>query len=193
MFTTNLKRLVGALAVTAGLLVAAGPANAAWYAKFDGIDGSSVVAVPAENAAPGVLAAPPLKTGPASKSLNTLGGNDTVDVRGIGGDDTFAVRGTLVGSEGVVTNNKDPEQVSQGVEAPVSFDSWGTTTQPTHPSGLEGDSNEVAVEGITLAHEGAIWNSRNGVTADAGTGDDKIMQAREPAHTVTMLDYMGSP
>ena len=70
MITTNLKRSAAALAVTAGLLVAAaGPANAAWYAKFDGVDGSSVVAVPAEN------------TVPASKSLNTLGGDDAVKAK----------------------------------------------------------------------------------------------------------------
>ena len=55
--------------------------------------------------------------------------------------------------------------------------------------GLKPDSNEVAVEGITLSHEGGSWRN---VVADAGAGDDKITQAREPA-PVTMLDYMGSP
>jgi hypothetical protein len=69
MITTNLKRSIAALAVTAGLLVAAaGPASAAIYMKVDGIS-SSVVAVPAEN------------TGPASKSLNTFGGDDAVKAK----------------------------------------------------------------------------------------------------------------
>ncbi len=69
MFTTNLKRSAAALAVTAGLLVAAaGPASAAIYMKVDGIS-SSVVAVPAEN------------TVPVSKSLNTLGGDDSVKAK----------------------------------------------------------------------------------------------------------------
>ena len=44
---------------------------------------------------------------------------------------------------------------------------------PASAHGLKGDGNEVAVEGITLAHEG-------------------ITQSREP-QTVTMIDYMGSP
>ena len=72
MFTTNLKRSAAALAVTAGLLAAAGPANAMpIYMKVDGTR-DSVVAVPAEN------------TVPASKSLNANGGNDSAAKRAKG-------------------------------------------------------------------------------------------------------------
>ncbi len=99
------------------------------------------------------------------------------------------------------------------VKAPVSSDSWGATW-PTYPSGLKADSNEVAVEGITTwptypsrlkadSNEVAVEGLKAGASevlyetftlvTDAGKGDDTITQVREPAHTVTMLDYMGSP
>jgi hypothetical protein len=40
--TLELKRPLVGLAVAAGLLVAATPANAAWYAKYDVVDGAVV-------------------------------------------------------------------------------------------------------------------------------------------------------
>ena len=88
------------------------------------------------------------------------------------------------------------------------------------PHGDKSDGNEVAVEGrqaassevldetVTLAHErdpsyrpqastveglAVIYDVPPAVVADAGKRDDMITQAREPAHTVTMLDYLGTP
>ena len=77
------------------------------------------------------------------------------------------------------------------VKAPVSSDSWGSTW-PTYPSGLKADSNEVAVEGLKAGASEVLYETFT-LVADAGKGDDAITQAREPAHTVTMLDYMGTP
>ncbi len=68
----------------------------------------------------------------------------------------------------------------------------GLTTWPTYPSGLKADSNEVAVEGLKAGASEVLYETFTLVT-DAGKGDDTITQAREPAHTVTMLDYMGTP
>jgi hypothetical protein len=53
MLNATFKRPLAVLIVAAGLLAAAVPANAAWYAKFDGVDGSSVVS---RAAAPTLLA-----------------------------------------------------------------------------------------------------------------------------------------
>jgi len=79
------------------------------------------------------------------------------------------------------------------VKAPVSSDSytWGQGW-PTYRSGLKTDSNEVAVEGLKAGPSEVLYETFT-LVADAGKGDDTITQPREPAHTVTMLDYMGSP
>ena len=61
---------------------------------------------------------------------------------------------------------------------------------PASAHGLKADGNEVAVEGITLAHAGYLTPVDD---MDLSIrGDDTITQAREP-QTVTMIDYMGSP
>ena len=79
------------------------------------------------------------------------------------------------------------------VKAPVSSDSysWGQGW-PTYRSGLKSDSNEVAVEGLK-AGASEVLHETFTLLADAGKSDDTITQTREPAHTVTMLDYEGSP
>ena len=69
MITTNLKRSVGALAVTAGLLAAAAPASHAFPLTSGHQYGNAHVV------------APPPNTVPASASLNTLGGDDTVTAK----------------------------------------------------------------------------------------------------------------
>ena len=113
-------------------------------------------------------------------------------------------------------SHADSRGISQvgTVKAPVSSDSytWGQGW-PTYRSGLKTDSNEVAVEGLTTwptypglkadSNEVAVEGLKAGASevlyetftlvADAGKGDDTITQTREPAQTVTMLDYMGSP
>jgi hypothetical protein len=138
MISINIKRWVAALAVTAGLLAAAGPASA----QGGGADFTRF-------ASPGPHG---LSIGTTEVfELNTFGSYDPVEHLLSGNDTQLAAGGA---------------------------------------HGLMADSYEVAVEGITLAHEG-YW--RYGVVAEAGAGDDTITQAREPAHTVTMLDYMGSP
>jgi len=78
------------------------------------------------------------------------------------------------------------------VKAPVSSDSysWGQGW-PTYRSGLKSDSNEVAVEGLKAGASEVPYETFT-LVADADKGDDTITQ-REPAHTVTMLDYLGSP
>ena len=52
MLNATLKRPLAALVVAAGLIAAAAPANAAWYAKFDNVDGSVV----SRDAAPTLVA-----------------------------------------------------------------------------------------------------------------------------------------
>ena len=56
------------------------------------------------------------------------------------------------------------------------------------PSGLKADSNEVAVEGLKAGANELLYETFT-LVADAGKGDDTITQTREPAQTVTMLDY----
>jgi hypothetical protein len=79
------------------------------------------------------------------------------------------------------------------VKAPVTSDSytWGQGW-PTYRSGLKADSNEVAVEGLKAGASEVQYETFT-LVADAGKGDASNTQTREPAHTVTMLDYMGSP
>ena len=68
----------------------------------------------------------------------------------------------------------------------------GLTTWPTYPSGLKADSNEVAVEGLKAGASEVLYETFT-LVADADKSDDRVTQTREPAHTVTMLDYEGSP
>ncbi|MDQ5831504.1 MAG: hypothetical protein M3550_00395 [Actinomycetota bacterium] len=67
----------------------------------------------------------------------------------------------------VVTNNNDPEQANS--HKPFSIDVGTSEALVGRAASLKSDSNEVAVEGITLAH------------------------SRPKATPVTMLDYEGAP
>ena len=165
MFSINIKRSVVSVGVVAGFLAAAGPASA----QGGGADFTRF-------ASPG----PPIGTTEVL-GLNTFGSFDPVEHRG-GNDTQLAAGGAPHGLK------------SDGNEVAVE--------------GLKAGAGEVLYETVTLAHErdpsyrpqastveglAVIYDVPPAVVADAGKGDDTITQAREPAHTVTMLDYEGSP
>lgn len=176
MFTTNLKRSVAALAVTAGLLAAAVPAS---HAYSFGIHTDAAKAPVSSALTAGVDR--------GSEGLipeDAVSGNKTlkVDSNEVAEDITLAHEGWRAPVEDMDLSIRGAVRSSDRTASGPDFDDvvGGNKT-------LKADSNEVAVEGITLAHEG--W-SRYGVVADAG--DDRITQAGEPA-SVTMMDYELNP
>ena len=106
MFTINIKRSVGALVVTAGLLAAAGPASA--------------------------------QIGPASMSFATSAVFELNTVRA--GAPVLDINATVIVPDGELSLLKMASR-------PDGDTVGGNKT-------LKADSNEVAVEGITLAHAG---------------------------------------
>ncbi len=143
MLSNNLKRSVAAFAVTAGLLVAAGPANAAWYAKYDNVDGSVVAAMP--NDSLGLKAGQSevlyetvtVKT-PETPTANGFGLSfEHLDFVNAPTNARTQAAGTQVGSEGVKVPIDDMDLSNHAVRSPESTevamektDTLDTRTRP---------------------------------------------------------------
>jgi hypothetical protein len=123
MFTINLKRSVGALAVMAGLLAVAGPASA----QGGGADFTRLEDRPQR----GIILA---GTGDDQMVIDTQQGRVAQQDRAI----------TMLDYEGTPVVTSSPKDDPQAYMVEVI---WQGYVSPA-------DSNEVAVEGMTLAHEG---------------------------------------
>ena len=164
MFSNNLKRSVATLGVVAGLLAAAVPASA----LSGGISGEEMTKAIAGKA--------PTNAWPSKIEITSVKGAEPSRTSPpfVPGARNISIATTEV-FELNTFGTLDPVEHRGGNDTQLAAGG---------AHGLKPDSNEVAVEGITLSHEGGIWR---GIVADAGSGDDRITQAREPA-PVTLLD-----
>jgi hypothetical protein len=144
MFSINLKRSVMTLAVVAGLLAAAGPASAQVLPGMVGFTTPSPG--PGPQVAGSVIVPDPelslLKVASRPDDHIFVAGHDTTHTNTQSREPARTI--TMLDYEGTPVVTHSPKDSPQAYMTDVIWQGYANRA----------DSNEVAVEGITLAHEG---------------------------------------